>query len=62
MRYIHTLHFQLKKQNHITFTKSKYIGFFIPHTAPEAVEIETGVISMLILLEKNMKLLIKMLY
>ena len=61
MRYIHTLHFQLKKQNHITFTKSKYNGFFIPHTAPEAVESETGVISMLIL-EENMKLLIKMLY
>ena len=49
---IHVLHFQLKKQNHITFTK---LRFFFFHTAPEAVEIETDVSSMSIL-EENMEL------
>ena len=52
---IHALRFRLKRQNHIFFTKSKYNGFF-SHIAPEAVEIETGVSSMLIL-EENMELL-----
>ena len=51
---IHILHFQLKKQNHMTFTKLKHNGFF-SHIAPEAVEIETDVSSMSIL-EENMEL------
>ena len=50
---IHILHFQLKKQNHITFTKLRFLIFF--DTAPEAVEIETDVSSMSIL-EDNMEL------
>ena len=53
---IHILHFQLKKQNHMTFTKLKHNGcFFFSHIAPEAVEIETDVSSMSIL-EENMEL------
>ena len=50
---IHILHFQLKKQNHITFTKLKHNGsfFFSSHIAPEAVEIETDISSMSILEE-----------
>ena len=53
---IHILHFQLKKQNHITFTKLKHKGsFFFSHITPEAVEIETDVSSMSIL-EENMEL------
>ena len=44
---IHILHFQLKKQNHISFTKLKHNGsFFFSHIAPEDVEIETDVSSM----------------
>ena len=50
---IHILHFQLKKQNHITFTKLWF--FFFSHIAPEAVEIETDVSNMSIL-EENMEL------
>ena len=52
---IHILHFQLKKQNHMTFTKLKHNVFFFAHIAPEAVEIETDVSSMSIL-EENMEL------
>ena len=53
---IHILHFQLKKQNHITYTKLKHNGsIFFSHIASEAVEIETDVSSMSIL-EENMEL------
>ena len=52
---IHILHFQLKKQNHMTFTKLKHNGLFFSHIAPKAVEIETDVSSMSIL-EENMEL------
>ena len=52
---IHILHFQLKKQNHMIFTKLKHNGLFFSHIAPEAVEIETDVSSMSIL-EENMEL------
>ena len=48
---IHILHFQLKKQNHITFTKLKHNSSYFSHIAPEAVEIETDISSMSILEE-----------
>ena len=51
----HILHFQLKKQNHMTFTKLQHNGLFFSHIAPEVVEIETDVSSMSIL-EENMEL------
>ena len=50
---IHILHFQLKKQNHITFTKLKHNGLilFPSHIAPEAVEIDVSSMS---IVEENM--------
>ena len=48
---IHILHFQLKKQNHMTFTKLKHNGFFFSHIAPEAADV-----SSMSILEENMEL------
>ena len=50
---IHILHFQLKKQNHMTFTKLKHNGVFFSHIAPEAVETDVSSMS---ILEENMEL------
>ena len=50
---IHILHFQLKKQNHMTFTKLKHNGFFFSHIVPEAVETDVSSMS---ILEENMEL------
>ena len=40
---IHILHFQLKKQNHLTFTKLKHNGSW--HIAPEPIETDVSSMS-----------------